>query len=110
MIALAAARAGETSLAEKSAGEYDRRPTSSCGCRALPSGRPRRHRDGPRETLRRRSNICARSMAIQHGFANDPSSLVDDACLFARAAYLQLRQGKEAASELQRLIDHPESS
>jgi len=108
MIALAAARAGETSLAEKSAGEYDRRPTSSWWLqkRYLPVVRA--------AIAMGRGNAAE---AIEHlravngdtaWFANDPSSLDGMMPAYLRGqAYLQLRQGKEAASELQRLIDHP---
>jgi tetratricopeptide (TPR) repeat protein len=106
--ALVAARVGETSLAEKWAASYDRKS---------PSGWVLQKRYLP---VMRAAVAMARgnaAEAIEHlrvvnsntpYFANDPSSADGMQPAYLRGqAYLQLRQGKEAASEFQRLIDHP---
>jgi DNA-binding winged helix-turn-helix (wHTH) protein/tetratricopeptide (TPR) repeat protein len=105
---LVAARVGETSLAEKWAASYDRKSPSDWWLqkRYLPVMRA--------AVAMARGNAAE---AIEHlrvvnsntpYFANDPSSADGMEPAYLRGqAYLQLRQGKEAASEFQRLIDHP---
>ena len=107
-IALAAARAGEISLADKWAAEYER----NFGSRSW----PRKHNlPVVRAAIAMgRGNATA---AVEHlravdgdtgWFANDPSAGDGLMPAYLRGlAYLQLRQGKEAAAEFQRLIDHP---
>ena len=107
-IALTAARAGDNSLAEKAAAEYDRHPPSSwlMQKRYLPVVRA--------AIAMGRGNAAE---AIEHlrvvngdtaWFANDPSTGDGLMPAYLRGqAYLQLRQGREAAAEFQRLIDHP---
>ena len=106
--ALVAASVGETSLAEKWAASYDRKS---------PSGWVLQKRYLP---VMRAAVAMARgnaAEAIEHlravnsntpYFANDPSSADGMQPAYLRGqAYLQLRQGKEAASEFHRVIDHP---
>jgi DNA-binding winged helix-turn-helix (wHTH) protein/tetratricopeptide (TPR) repeat protein len=107
-IAMAAARSGEISLAEKFTAEYDRHPPSSWWLqkRYLPVVRA--------AIAMGRGNAAE---AIEHlravtgdtaWFGNDPSSGDGLMPAYLRGqAYLQLRQGKEAAAEFQRLVDHP---
>jgi len=107
-IALTAARAGDNSLAEKAAAEYDRHPPSSwlMQKRYLPVVHA--------AIAMGRGNAAE---AIEHlrvvngdtaWFANDPSTGDGLMPAYLRGqAYLQLRQGREAAAEFQRLIDHP---
>ena len=107
-IALAAARAGENSLVEEAVAEYDRHPPSSWFLqkRYLPVVRA--------AIAMGRGNAAE---AIEHlrvvngdtaWFANDPSTNDGLMPAYLRGqAYLQLRQGREAAAEFQRLIDHP---
>ena len=107
-IALAAARAGEISLAEKWAAEYDRN---------FPSGWSQQKRYLPVVRAAIAMGRGNAAEAIEHlrvvngdtaWSANDPTSLDGLMPAYLRGqAYLQLRQGKEAAAEFQRLIDHP---
>jgi DNA-binding winged helix-turn-helix (wHTH) protein/tetratricopeptide (TPR) repeat protein len=107
-IALAAARAGEISLAEKFVAEYDRHPPSSWWLQ-------KRYLPVIRAALAMGRGNAAE--AIEHlravngdtaWFGNDPTSGDGLMPAYLRGqAYLQLRQGKEAGAEFQRLIDHP---
>jgi len=107
-IALTAARAGENSLAEKAAAEYDRHPPSS-------SLMQKRYLPVVRAAIAMGRGNAAE--AIEHlrvvngdtaWFWNDPSTIDGMMPAYLRGqAYLQLRQGREAAAEFQRLIDHP---
>jgi len=107
-VALAAARAGEISLAEKWAASYDRKS---------PSGWLLQNRYLP---VMRAALAMARGSAaeaIEHlrvvngntpYWSNDPSTIDGMMPAYLRGqAYLQLRQGKEAAAEFQRVVDHP---
>jgi eukaryotic-like serine/threonine-protein kinase len=107
-IALAAARAGDLSMAEKVAEEYDRNPRSSWWLQkhylpvvhaAIAMGR-----GNPTKAIE-----DLRMVDSDTGwFTNDPAG--GDGLMPAYLcgqAYLQLSQGKEAAVEFQRLIDHP---
>ena len=107
-IALAAARAGDISLAEKWAADYDRHPPSSwlLQNRYLPVMRAAlaMARGNPAEAIEHLRVINGNT----HYWSNDPSSTDGMLPPYLRGqAYLQLRQGKEAATEFQRLIDHP---
>jgi len=108
VFALAAAWTGEISLAEKWAAGYDRKS---------PLGWLLQNRYLP---VMRAALAMARenaAEAIEHlrmvngntpFWSNDPSSIDGMMPAYLRGqAYLQLRQGKEAASEFQRVIDHP---
>jgi tetratricopeptide (TPR) repeat protein len=107
-IALAAARAGEISLAEKFVAEYDRHPPSSWWLQ-------KRYLPVTRAAIAMGRGKAAE--AIEHlravngdtaWFGNDPESGDGLMPAYLRGqAYLQLRQGKEAGAEFQRLIDHP---
>jgi DNA-binding winged helix-turn-helix (wHTH) protein/tetratricopeptide (TPR) repeat protein len=107
-IALAAARAGEISLADKWAAEYDRN---------FPSGWSQQKRYLPVVRAAIAMGRGNAAEAIEHlravngdteWLANDPSTGDGLMPAYLRGqAYLQLRQGKEAAAEFQRLIDHP---
>ena len=108
IIALAAARAGEISLAEKFATEYDRDPPSSWWVQ-------NRHLPVARAALAMGRGRPAEAIAylrVVNGdtswMGNDPASLDGLVPAYLRGqGYLQLGQGKEAAAEFQRLIDHP---
>jgi eukaryotic-like serine/threonine-protein kinase len=107
-IALSAARAGEISLAEKLAAEYDRHPPSSwlLQKRYLPVMR------AAMAMARGNAAEAIEDLRAVNGdiawVGNDPSSLDGMMPAYLRGqAYLQLRQGKEAAAEFQRLMDHP---
>ena len=109
MIALAAARAGEISLAEKSAAaEYDRSPPSDWFMqnRGLPVilaaiALARGNAKEAIEHLRQVNGDIA-------WLGDDPGAGDGLMPAYLRGqAYLQLRQGREAAAEFQRLIDHP---
>jgi DNA-binding winged helix-turn-helix (wHTH) protein/tetratricopeptide (TPR) repeat protein len=107
-IALTAARAGEISLAEKFVAEYDRHPPSSWWLqkRYLPVTRAAiaMGRGNPAEAIEHLRAVNGDTA----WFGNDPTSGDGLMPAYLRGqAYLQLRQGKEAASEFQRLIDHP---
>lgn len=107
-IALAAARAGDISLAEKWAADYHRHPPSSwlLQNRYLPVMRAAlaMARGNPAEAIEHLRVINGNT----HYWSNDPSSTDGMLPPYLRGqAYLQLRQGKEAATEFQRLIDHP---
>ncbi len=107
-IALAAARAGEISLAEKWAAEYDRN---------FPSGWSQQKRYLPVVRAAIAMGRGNAAEAIEHlravngdtaWFGNDPYTGDGLMPAYLRGqAYLQLRQGKEAAAEFQRLLDHP---
>jgi len=108
MIELAAARAGEISLAEKFATEYDRNPPSTWWMQ-------NRHLPVARAALAMGRGRPAEAIAylrVVNGdtswMGNDPASLDGLVPAYLRGqGYLQLGQGKEAAAEFQRLIDHP---
>lgn len=107
-IALAAARAGDISLAEKWAADYDRHPPSSwlLQNRYLPVMRAAlaMARGNPAEAIEHLRVINGNT----HYWSNDPSSTDGMLPPYLRGqAYLQLHQGKEAATEFQRLTDHP---
>jgi DNA-binding winged helix-turn-helix (wHTH) protein/tetratricopeptide (TPR) repeat protein len=106
--ALVAARVGETSLAEKWAASYDRKSPSGWVLqkRYLPVMRAAvaMARGNAAEAIEHLRAVNSNTPYI----ANDPSSADGMEPAYLRGqAYLQLRQGKEAASEFQRLIDHP---
>jgi eukaryotic-like serine/threonine-protein kinase len=107
-IALAAARASDILLAEKFAAEFDRHPPSSwlLQKRYLPVMR------AAMAMARGNAAEAIEHLRVVNGntqyWSNDPSSA--DGLMpayFRGQAYLQLRQGKEAAAEFQRLVDHP---
>jgi predicted Zn-dependent protease len=107
-IALAAARAGEISLAERWAADYDRHPPSSWLLQKhyLPVMR------AALAMARGNAAEAIEHLRVVNGntpyWSNDPASIDGMMPAYLRGqAYLQLRQGKEAASEFQRLIDHP---
>jgi tetratricopeptide (TPR) repeat protein len=106
--ALVAARVGETSLAEKWAASYDSKSPSGWMLqkRYLPVMRAAvaMARGNAAEAIEHLRAVNSNTPYI----ANDPSSADGMMPAYLRGqAYLQLRQGKEAASEFQRLIDHP---
>lgn len=106
--ALIAARVGETLLAEKWAASYDRKSPSGWRLqkRYLPVMRAAvaMARGNAAEAIEHLRAVNNNTQYI----ANDPSSADGMEPAYLRGlAYLQLRQGKEAASEFQRLIDHP---
>jgi eukaryotic-like serine/threonine-protein kinase len=107
-IALAAAGAGDISLAEKWAADYDRHPPSSwlLQKRYLPVMR------AALAMARGNAAEAIEHLRVVNGntsyWSNDPSTPDGMMTAYLRGqAYLQLRQGKEAAAEFQRLIDHP---
>jgi eukaryotic-like serine/threonine-protein kinase len=106
-IALAAARAGEVRLTERSATQFDQ----------VPSNWWLRNRVDPvvhaviamdrRKAGKAVEDLRAANSDTQWA-GNDPSSLDGLMTAYLRGeAYLQLHQGREAATEFQRLIDHP---
>jgi predicted Zn-dependent protease len=108
VIALAAARAGDISLAEKWAASYDRKSASNwiLQNRYLPVMR------AAMAMARGNAAEAVEQLRVVHGdtawLRNDPLSVDGMMPAYLRGqAYLQLRQGKEAAAEFQRLIDHP---
>jgi eukaryotic-like serine/threonine-protein kinase len=107
-IALAAARAGESSLAEKWAAGYDRKSPSGSLLpnRYLPVMRAAlaMDRGNPAEAI---EHLRVVNGNISY-WSNDPSSIDGMMPAYLRGqAYLQLHQGKDAAAEFQRLMDHP---
>jgi tetratricopeptide (TPR) repeat protein len=106
--ALVAASVGETSLAEKWAASYDRKSPSGWVLqkRYLPVMRAAvaMARGNAAEAIEHLRAVNSNTPYI----SNDPSSADGMEPAYLRGqAYLQLRQGKEAASEFQRVIDHP---
>ena len=107
-IAFAAARAGEIALAEKWAADYDHRFPSNwlAQKRFLPVVRAA-------IALGKGNGVDAvEHLRVVNGdigwFGNDPSAPDGLMPAYLRGqAYLQSRQGKDAAAEFQRLIDHP---
>jgi predicted Zn-dependent protease len=107
-IALAASRAGEISEADKWAAEYDRNFPSSWWAQ-------KRYLPVVRAAIAMGRGNAAKAIeylrvvnADTAWLANDPILLDGLMPAYLRGqAYLQLRQGKEAAAEFQRLIDHP---
>jgi eukaryotic-like serine/threonine-protein kinase len=107
-IAFAAARAGEIALAEKWAADYDRRFPSNWWAQ-------KRHLPVVRAAIaisKGNGADAVEQLRTLNGdvgwLGNDPSTPDGLLPAYLRGqAYLQLRQGKEAAVEFQRLIDHP---
>lgn len=107
-IALAAARAGEISLAEKSASKYDLISPSRWWQqkRYLPVVRAAiaMARENPAEAIEHLRTVNGDT----EWFGNDPGTADGLMPAYLRGmAYLQLRRSKEAAAEFQRLVDHP---
>lgn len=107
-IAFAAARAGEIALAEKWAADYDHRFPSNwwAQSRYLPVVRAAiaMGKGNGADAVEHLRAVNGDSGWI----GNDPSAPDGLMPAYLRGqAYLQLRQGKEAAVEFQRLIDHP---
>jgi DNA-binding winged helix-turn-helix (wHTH) protein/Tfp pilus assembly protein PilF len=108
VFALAAARAGEISLAEKWAAKYVRNSPSSwlLQKRHLPvmSAAMAMARGNAAEAIEHLGAVNGNTPY----FSNDPSSVDGMMPTYLRGqAYLQLHRGKEAAAEFQSLFDHP---
>jgi DNA-binding winged helix-turn-helix (wHTH) protein/tetratricopeptide (TPR) repeat protein len=107
-IAFAAARAGEIALAEKWAADYDHRFPSKWWAQ-------KRYLPVVRAAIamgKGNGTEAVEHLRTVNGdigwLGNDPSMLDGMMPTYLRGqAYLQLRQGKDAAVEFQRLIDHP---